>query len=373
MTGRSGQTDGHRTDMTWLTREGFPPARDAEGLLLVSPEADVVVPLTAGDREAALGIATATLTGAGLEASDRVVVALNNDGEATGSLIARACAGIARAAAAPGPRGRMRLHGALEAVRATTLITTPTGATDFLARLHLEFLLDPLDLGLRHILLAGEIPSPGTYAQLASEFDAEVTELYADPFFGLPLAHRSPRDAVHTQARDGLLGLAPLGKDALLEPPHAAGPAEIVITPSWHSTLAGATLRTGHVVRLRDGEDGMPGPEHTAGEHVLVRGRWLPIPRVAEALTRIDGISHWDLRIGREGTLDSAALHVTFTRETLVENPMWRSRIRQALVAITPVTVEVIVEEEVSEDARPGTVTDLRGHHLGRDRSTIAE
>jgi hypothetical protein len=60
-------------------------------------------------------------------------------------------------------------------------------------------------------------------------------------------------------------------------------------------------------------------------------------------------------------------------RESLVRNPMWKSRIRQALVALTPITIEVVVEEEISESARPGTVTDLRGHHLGRDRSTVTE
>jgi hypothetical protein len=357
---------------TWTTRDALRSPGDATGLLLVSPEADVVVPLTAEDRAAALDIATTTLRTAEVGPADRVVVALNNDGEATGALIAQACAEIAQAAAAPGPRGRLRLHRTLEAVRATTLIATPTGAMDLLARLHLEFLLDPLDLGLRRILLAGEIPSPGTYAQLASEFEAEVGELYADPFLGLPMAYRSARDAAYTPARDDILGVAPIGKDVPLEQPYPAGPAEIVITPAWHSTLAGATLRTGQVVRLTEGA-GVPGPEHTVGEHILVRGRWLSIPRVAAALARIDGIAHWDLRVSRAGTLDAAALHVTFNRATLVQNPMWRSRIHQALVAITPVAIEVVVEEDVAEQARPGSVTDLRGHHLSRDRSAVAD
>ncbi|GAA0364452.1 hypothetical protein NE235_16130 [Actinoallomurus spadix] len=358
--------------MTWLSRDALPAGRDAAGLLLVSPEADVVLPLTAEDRAAALDLAATTLRAAGVGPGDRVVVALNNDGEATGTLIAQACAEVARATAAPGPRGRLRLHHALEAVRATTLLATPAGAMDLLARLHLEFLLDPLDLGLRHILLTGEIPSPGTYAQLASEFGAEVGELYADPFFGLPVAHRTARDAAYTPAREGLLGVAPIGKDVLLEPPYEAGAAEIVITPAWHSTLAGATLRTGQVVRLTGGA-GVPPPGHTVGEHILVRGRWLSIPRVAAALARIDGIARWDLRVSRAGTLDAAALHVTFNRTTLVKNPMWRSRIHQALVAITPIAVEVVVEDDVAEQARPGTVTDLRGHHLGRDRAAVSE
>ena len=355
----------------WPARGGFSAvaARSASGLLLVSPEADVVAPLAAADRTAAVELAASTLTAAGLGSGDRVVVALNNDGELSGALLAEAAASVADAAASVGPRGRMRLHRVLEAVRATTLITTPAGAMDFLARLHLEFLLDPLDLELRHILLVGEIASPGTYGQLAAEFDASVVELYADPFFGVPVAYRDPAGETLTPVREGLLGLAPPDKDVILDPPYSAGLAEIVITPAWHSTLGGATLRSGQVVQLHGGETGLPGPVHTIGEHALVRGRWVSIPRIAAALARIDGISHWELRLSRAGTLDAAALHVTFNRDTLVGNPMWRSRIAQALAALTPVAIEVVVEPEASAETLPGTLTDLRGHHLGRDRS----
>jgi hypothetical protein len=404
--------DRPRPAFRWPTRDSFSAfsaalsggtARSASGLLLISPDAEIVAPLTETDRTAALDLAAATLAAAGLGAGDRVVVALNNDGELSGALIAQAAAGVAEAAASVGARGRMRLHRALEAVRATTLITTPTGAMDFLARLHLEFLLDPLDLELRQIILVGEIASPGTYGQLAVEFEASVVELYADPFFGIPVAHRipavSPRPTrpdrppgeVLTPVRDGLLEAAPLDEDAVLDAPYSGGLAELVITPTWHSTLATATLRTGHVVQLdgvsppspvsprpaepdpgpgrSPGVTGLPSPVHTVGEHVLVRGRWLSIPGIATALARIDGISHWELRLSRAGTLDAAALHVTFNRATLISNPMWTSRIAQALTTLTPVAVDVVVEPEIAEQTRPGTVTDLRGHHLGRDRT----
>ncbi|MEU5878363.1 hypothetical protein [Spirillospora sp. NPDC047279] len=357
---------------SWITRDTFPAGGSAEGLLNVSSEGDLVAPLAAADRAAALELAAETLRAAGLGASDRVVVALNNDGEPAGSLIAEAAATVGRAAASVGARGRMRLHTALEKTRATTLITTPAGAMDFLARLHLEFLLDPLDLELRHILLVGEVPSPNAYTQLAAEFEASVRELYADPFLGVPIAQRAPGDTAYTPVREGLLGLAPLDKDAVLDAPYAEGLAEIVVTPAWHSTLGGGVLRTGQVVRLSGGEEAVPAPAHTAGEHVLVRGRWLSVPRLGAALTRIDGLTHWDLRVTREGTLDAAALHVTFGRDSLVKNPMWKSRIVQALYALTPISIEVVVEPEVSEERRPGTVTDERGHHLGRDRSQLS-
>ncbi|MQY02864.1 phenylacetate--CoA ligase family protein [Actinomadura macrotermitis] len=350
--------------MSWPTRAAYPGGRSAAGLLAVSPEGELVAPLAPAARE----LTAETLRAAGIGERDRVVVALNDDGEPAGSLIAQAAADVAQAAASVGPRGRMRLHTALEAVGATALVTTPTGAMDLLARLHLEFLLDPLDLELRHILLVGEIASSNSARQLATEFEASVREVYADPFTGALLAQRGPSDAALTPAREGLLGLAPVGKDALLEAPYDAGLAELVVTAPWH----GEPLRTGHAVRLAGGETGVPAPAHTVGEHVLVRGRWVSVPKISAALARIDGVARWDLRIRREGTLDAAALHVSFNRGTLVKNPMWKARIAQALYALTPVAIEVVVEPEVAEERRPGTVTDQRGHHLGRDRAQLS-
>jgi phenylacetate-CoA ligase len=335
---------------TWVTRAALPAPQ--AGLLLVSPVGDTVAPLD-GDW---LGIARDGLVAAGITAGDRVVVALNNDGELTGALLAQAAAGIAEAAAAPGPRGRMRLLAVLRAVRADTLVITPTGAMDLLARLHLEFLVDPLDLGLRRIVLTGEIASPGTAAHLAAEFDAEVVELYTDPVFGLPMA-----TGPLTPVRPGLFTLAPLTRDELDAP---AGRAEIVLTPTWHPRLADFAIRTGQV--LTEG-----GLTHTVGDHVLVRGRWLAVPRVAQALARIDGIAHWELIIARTGTLDAATLRVTFGRASLLRNPMWTGRIKQALAAVTPVSIGLAVADEVAETPSPPTVTDQRGQHLGLDRSEV--
>jgi hypothetical protein len=370
------------TGTGWLTREQFAAGpcagdpRGSRGLLLVSPDAGTVVPLA--DRAAATGVAAAALQLAGVRADDRVVIALNNDGELTGALLAEATAGLAAAVAATGPRGRLRLHAALVATAATALVITPTGAMDFLARLHLEFLLDPLDLGLNRIVLAGEIASQGTAAHLSAEFGAQVTELYADPLTGLPVAASAPGpgEALLRPARGGLLALAPLGKDELLDQPYPAGLAEIVLTPPWLGPPAGPVLlRTGQVSRVADGAAIPPGlipaPAHTVGGHICVRGRWIPLAKVAAALARIDGISGWELLVSRKGTLDSASLRVTFSRETLISNPMWKSRIRQALAAITPVSIDVVIGEHASDEIRPPTVTDLRGHHLGLDRGGL--
>ncbi|GAA3195669.1 hypothetical protein [Actinocorallia longicatena] len=344
--------------MTWHSRETFPAGRAAKGLLLVSPDAEVVAPLAPADRAAALELTAETLKAAGLAASHRVVVALNNDGELSGSSIAEAALGVASAVASVGPRGRLRLHRALEQTRADVLITTPSGAMDLLARLHMEFLLDPGDLELKRIFLIGEIPSQNWVRQLESEFETKVVQLFADPFFGVPVAH----GPALTPVREGLLAVAPLDKDVTVDT--VEGHGELVVTPTWHSTLGDAVLRTGWVVK-----DALGQPSHTVGEHVVIRGRWVSIPRIQDALSRIDGISTWRLDISREGTLDRAVLTVSFNRDTLVKNPMWSGRVGQALVALTPVSIEVAVHPEVVEASSAPTVADARGHHLGRVRA----
>lgn len=360
---------------TWATREALPgkgisPAT-ARGLLLTSPIAESVVPLGGAEFTSALDLTRAALSAAGVIGEDRVVVALNNDGDLSGALVAQAAADVAQAAATTGPRGRMRLLQTLQALRANVLVATPTGAADFLARLHLEFLVDPLDLELRLLVLTGEIADQRTLRHLAAEFDTQVVELYADPVTGVPIAHRETKDpdGALQPVQDGLLHTAALTEDVLV-PPRTAGLAELVVTHGWHPQLAGLTVRTGHVVRLNDQAPGTPAPRHTIGDHVLVRGRWLSLARLEQSLRGIDGISHWRLEIDRKGTLDTGTLHVTFNRPSLVTNGMWKGRIAQALTALTPVKLDVVVDETVDETPRPPEVTDTRGHHLGRNRST---
>ncbi|MFC5825605.1 hypothetical protein [Nonomuraea insulae] len=347
----------------WLTRDDLGAAAgSATGLLLVSPDVSSVFPLGPDDRTAARELTGAALREAGVGERDRVVVAL---AEPAGALWASAAADVARAAACVGPRGRLRLHHALSALKATTLVATPTGAMDFLARLHLEFLLDPLDLGLTNIVLTGEIASRRTMGHLAAEFAATVTEVLASPFGGGALAWRTAEEDPLKPLVDGVLGLASLTADDAADP--AAGLAELVVTPHAHSTLGDAVLRTGLVARTTG--PGIPAPAHTVGEHVLVRGVWLALPRIEKALSKIDGVAGWELAVSRQGTLDTAALTVRFARESLVGNPMWKARIEQSVRALTPVSVTVEIDQKIAETPAPGTVNDLRGHHLGRDRT----
>jgi hypothetical protein len=326
----------------WLTREDLASAAStASGLLLVSPDASSAVPLSAADTQST----AAALRAAGVGERDRVVVAL---AEPAGALWASTAAGIAAAAASVDPRGRMRLHHLLSTVRATTLVATPTGAMDFLARLHLEFLLDPLDLGLRQVIVTGEIASPHTLTHLASEFDATITEVLASPFSGAALAWRSSQDDDFTPLADSLR-TASLAKDEFSDR------GEYVLADG------DTVLRTGYVT---------PGTR-TVGDHLLVRGVWVSLPRLDKALSRIDGVARYSLTVSRQGTLDAATLTVRFTRQSLVGNPMWKTRIEQALQGLTPVKITVEIAPEASESRTPGVVTDLRGQHLGRDRALL--
>jgi phenylacetate-CoA ligase len=336
-----------------LSRNGF-AANKTTGLLAIDPTAEYAFPLASDDAEAALVLAAETLTAAGLRERDRVVVALNNDGDLGGTTYATAAARVASAAASSGPRGRMRLLRTIEHLRANVLIGTPTGVADFLARLHLEFLVDPLDLELRLILLTGEISEPGNREHLAREFGAQCVELFTDPVSGLPLGYQGSSDNTITPTRDGLLTLIEL------ESAPTDGRFELVVGYPWHSALSTTRVRTGY---LTD-SDVVSMPTNTYGDHILIRGRWLSLKALTKALKAIDGIAHWELRVARRGTLDSATLVVAFNRESLVNNGMWHSRIRQSLTTLTPISINVEIDPVVRESTEPPSIRDDRGHHV---------
>jgi phenylacetate-CoA ligase len=147
---------------------------------------------------------------------------------------------------------------------------------------------------------------------------------------------------------------------------------EIILRPIWAKSLGGNAVRTGQVIQGRAGDAGLF--NHTVGEHVLARGQWLSLPRLRKQLALIDGAARWSLTIDRgDRTLDSIVLTVGLDRETLVSNPMWIGRIQQAVAAATPVKVEVKTELAAPDDGQPKeAVIDLRGHHLGVDRTKVA-
>lgn len=372
--------------MTWLTRSGLAAAAAgsaakatrpaagpaAGGLLLSAVPGEGFVPLSTKAREGLRARSAATLSAAGVRAGQRVLVSLNGEGDLAASLLADALVELGASAAVVGPRGRMRTLAAIRALRPEVWVTTPTGALDLLARLYLEFNVDPIELELGRILVVGEIPSPGTGRRLAAEFEAELVGLYCDPIVGGVWGQgREGRFAI---AEPTVLGRAELAHDALADAGTSA-PAELVLRPDWDGPLAGCTIRTGQVV-LPAGDagsaDGSSLFQRTVGEHLLVRGRWLSLPLLRRALAGIDGVAGIGVEVERgEGTLDKLTIRLAFERPSLVENPMWAARAREAIAAITPVEFTVataLADEETPREA----ILDRRGHHLGVDRTAAA-
>jgi len=355
-----------RADLGVLAGSRPPPG----SLLLGAVPGEGFVPVPPAARAALRERSVATLAACGLAEGQRALLSLNGDGDLAGPLLAEALTALGASAAVVGPRGRMRLLAAMRSLRPDVWITTPTGALDFLARLYLEFNVDPTELDLEHVLLVGEIETPGTARRLADELEARVTGVYCDPVFGAALAFG--RDGKWQVGDPSGLGLAPLDRDEWLAVAPGAADAplsELVLRPDWGGALAGVTLRTGQVLR------GAPAASlfrHTVGPHVLVRGRWLSLPLLRRALAAIDGIAGVRVALSRgERTLDELRLRVAFERASLLENPMWAKRIREAIAAITPIDFELETEAAAEGGATEGFVDD-RGHHLGLDRAAVA-
>lgn len=363
--------------MSWLTRGELAAhaskARGSAGagLLVAAVPGEGFVPISPEARAGLRARSAATLAAAGVRAGQRVLVSLNSEGDLAGTLVADALVEVGASVAVVGPRGRMRTLAAVRALRPEVWVTTPTGALDFLARLYLEFNVDPIELELGRILIVGEIPSPGTSRRLAAEFEAELSGLYCDPIVGGLWAHG--RDGKWQIPEPAILARAALAEDVVAEA-GAGGPSELVLRPDWAGPLAGQTIRTGQVVAGAGASaagtpDGGSLFQHTIGEHLLVRGRWLSLPLLRRALAGIDGIAGIVVAVERgEGTLDKLTIRLAFERPSLVENPMWAARAREAIAAITP--VEFAVETGLAEEGTPReAIDDRRGHHLAVDRS----
>ena len=345
--------------LTRATLAGVP----AEGWVHASSPG-VVVGSSPADIERLVEISQTTLAAAGVEPSDRVLVALTDDGVSAGTLITRAAVALGATAATVSPRGRTRVIRALRSLRATTLVTTPCGALDLLARIFLEFGLQPEDLGLRRILVGAEIPTVGSLQQLGSEFDCDVRRLLLDPFTGTALAQGE--DDLRLTDVD-TVAPAWLDRDEIV-PAGTGECSELVVRAGG---AGGRWLRTGEVVIGVTAPGSIPATTHTVGDHVLGRGRWLSLPAIDAALGGIDGVGDWMLEVSREGTLDRVVLTIAFDRPALVDDPMWAGRVREAVASVSPVRVETVGVELDAFDASAGRVLDHRGHHLGVDRARV--
>jgi len=351
--------------VTFLTRGDLAKAAGKPGqgaLLFAGSPAEYGMALTEAEVAAMQALSRRSLEAAGLGKSDRVLFAVAQDGSPAVGLLAQAAAGVAGSVAVTSPRGRLRLLSTIRALKPNMLVTTPCGAADFLARLYLEFNVDPVELDLTKIVLVGEIASPGVRKRLAKEFEADLSELYCDPVFGAALAAR--RGSGWSVADEGTLALGALASDEIVAE-GVAGEGELLLR-------AGDTvIRTGQVIKGDAGDAGLF--NHTVGEHVLARGQFVSLPLLRRQLALIDGVARWTLTVDRgDRTLDNLLLTVVFDRESLVANPMWKGRIQQAVVAATPLHVDIKTELISPDAAGPkDSVVDLRGHHLGvaRDKA----
>lgn len=340
-------------------------------LLYAGEPGEEFIPLNGEERRALEQISRSSLAQLGLSSGDTVLIALSQQGSPAITGLAEAMAPLVKGVALTGSQGRMRLLSTIKSLRPTVLVATPCGVLDFLARLYMEFNVDPTELDIEKVILVGEVASPGAVQRTTSEFETQVTELYCDPFFGAALAWR--KSGEWKTASPDCLWSAPVAENKAepLDLNRASDqPREIVLNPLWSASLKERGLRTGQLIADSSSDSGLY--QHTVGDHVLIRGCWVSLALIAKALRLIDGVGHWQLDIDREKkTLDFAALTVFLNREALVENPMWASRIKDALHGVTPVSIEIktALADADNPPKKKYTVVDHRGQHLACERT----
>lgn len=309
------------------------------GWLTCSADGDLQIAMSSADVDAARGITATCLAAAGLIDSDRVVVALNNDGAGVGVLWSEAAAQICAAATVTRPDGTRRLLGRLAAADATALICTPTAArqlADFVTR-------DPdADPGVRRVVLVGEIVGRTDAATIRRSLRCLVSEVWPDPVFGVALAWRDALTSTSFRRGDPrLISTAPITETA----------AEWIVHPRWAEQLGGISYRSG-VVSASSDPSVLDRPRWTTGDQLLVRGRWFSCGSLERTLDSL-GIHDWQLRIERQ----EAAERI----ELVVDDPTPIAPIAEALRAITPLRVEV---RHAQLPERAARLHDARGHHL---------
>ncbi|MDB5393872.1 MAG: hypothetical protein JWM91_1378 [Rhodospirillales bacterium] len=355
--------------MKFVTRTGLTKAVTSPvpgALLFGSSPAEYGVPLAVAEVEAMQTLSRRSFEKAGLAKNDRVLFAVAHAGSPAVGLLAQAAAPLVSSVAMTSPKGRLRLLSTIRTLKPNVLVTTPCGAADFLARLYMEFNVDPVELDLTKIILVGEIASPGVKDRVAKEFEADLSELYCDPVFGAALAAR--KGGAWELADERVLARGSIAADEITGQ-DISGDGELLLRPTWSAAIADMVIRTGQVIQGDAGDAGLF--NHTVGDHVLARGQFVSLPLLRRQLALIDGISRWTLTVDRgDRTLDNLVLTIAFERETLVSNPMWKGRIQQALNAATPIQIEIKTELLSPDTPRTKeSVVDRRGHHLGMVRA----
>ena len=355
----------------WVSRSTLPAFKQNNSLVFGGDPADTLVPISLNELNLLRTYSRSTWSQTTIKSSDRVLVSTLQEGGFPIATSAEVLAPLCNAVTYANPRGRLRLLQSIKTFKPTVWVTTPCAALDFLARLYMEFNIDPFELGIEHIVLVGEIASPGSHKRLADEFESVVTEIYSDPVFGAALALRS-KSAMQS-GETGLLALASPTADMIIcdDWTHTEN-AEIVLTLEDIAALKGLVLRTGQIVAPQQSLNIF---HYTVGDRILARGRWISLPLMTKALKLIDGLQAWQLVIERgEGTLDRITLKIGLNRESLIGNPMWQARIREATASVTPVSIHIDAYFLSAEDPQPsGLVDDKRAYHLGGGLGLRAE
>jgi hypothetical protein len=351
------------SDARWVSRTALPAVSHSQGLIFGGDPGDSLVAVSLGELGLLRGYSVATWALAGIKLGDRMLVSTVQEGGFPVATAAEVITPLCSAVTYASPRGRLRLLHTIKTFKPTVWVTTPCAALDFLARLYMEFNVDPFELGIEHIVLVGEVASKGAHKRLADEFESVVTDLYCEPFFGAALALRTK--GIMQSGEAGLLALGSLTEDTVVSTGwDSSVDSEIVLTLSDVDAFKGFVVRTGHVVSPDQSVNSF---HHTIGDRLLARGRWISLPLMNKSLKLIDGMQGWQLQVERgEGTLDRITLKMGLNRESLVDNPMWKARIGEAIAAVTPLAIAVETYHLAAEDPQPqGFVVDSRDYHLG--------
>ena len=141
---------------SWISRS-FLALEGAVGVSFHGDPAHHTVSLGWGDVAALKKVSSETWQAIRGRVGRSAIVSTRQQGLFPVGLSPEAFSELDLAVAFANPRGRLRLLNTIKAVRPDTWVTTPCAALDFLARLYMEFNVDPFELGLEHIVLTGEI------------------------------------------------------------------------------------------------------------------------------------------------------------------------------------------------------------------------
>jgi hypothetical protein len=327
------------------------PASSLTGWVAGSADLTSFVPVDRAGMAQMRDITAETLATVGLQASDRVVVALNMDGACVGANWAESASQVAGLASTAPVNWPLRVVQTLGALSACVLVTNPTTAWR-VARAMRSVGRDPVDFRLRLLVLTGEILRRSDLERLSTAFQTNVVETWSDPLFGVALAvgeagHKYSR---FKPVRPGILDTTPTQVAQFASSGIAVH--EWTFVPTWCQQLRHRAVRSG--VAGSAGSRSAFEQRWTIGRNLLVRGRWLDLHSF-DRLAGAGGAGAWSLEVARSLHSDRATLLIPADNA----NPL---RMAEQLASL-PIRIGI---RSVPSHAMPVTkVVDRRRQHLG--------